>query len=75
MVPGSAIASSSALLAIVKLDKVVMLVDSDGGAEDLGLPSKEISGEEEGKADRWDCSATPGSPRDIATGVAAGSRN
>ena len=72
---GSGIDSSSRPSAIVKSDMVVMLIDGDGGAEDVGLLSEGISrvGEERG-GDRC-CSATLGSPRDVATGVAAGSRD
>ena len=64
---------------MVKSDKAVMLVDGDGGAEDFGLHSEGISGAGEGRVGGWvggwDCSPTSGSPRDVATGVAAGSRD
>ena len=73
MVSGSRIGSSSILSAAVKSDKPVMLVDGDGGAEDFGLLSGEISGAGKGTAGGCDCSPVPGSPRDVATGVAAGS--
>ena len=46
IVSGSGIGSSSRLSAIVKSDKAVTvtLIDGDGGAKDLGLLSKGISG-------------------------------
>ena len=52
---------------------VEMLIDGDGGAEDIGLLSERISGAAEGRASELGCSTTLGSPRDVATGVAAGS--
>ena len=60
---------------MVKSDKVLILVDGDGGAEDfgLGLLLERVSGAGEGRVGGWDFSPTPGSPRDVATGVAAGS--
>ena len=62
---------------MVKSDKAVMLVDGDGGAEDFGLHSEGISGAGEGRVGGWvggwGCSLAPGSPRDVTTGVAAGS--
>ena len=73
MVSGSSVGSSSILSAIVKPDKPVMLVDGDGGAEAFGLLSGEISGAGKGTVAGCDCSPVPGSPRDFATGVAAGS--
>ena len=73
MVSGSRIGSSSVLSAIVKSDKAVMLVDGDGGVEDFGLLSGEIFGAGNGTVGGRDCSPVPGSPRDVATGVAAGS--
>jgi len=75
IVSGSRTSSSSRLSAIVKSDNAVMLVDGDGGAEDigLGLLFEGISGASEGRVGGRDCSPTPGSPRDVATGVAAGS--
>ena len=73
MVSGSSVGLSSILSAIVKSDKPAMLVDGDGGAEDFGLLSGEISGAGEGTVGGCDCSPVPGSPRDVAMGVAAGS--
>ena len=49
IVSGSRMDSSSRLSAIVKSDKAVMLVDGDGGAEDLRLSPGRISGMGEGK--------------------------
>ena len=51
---------------MVKSDIVVMLVDGDGGFEG-------VSGTGEGSVGVWGCSVVPGSPRGVATGVAAGS--
>ena len=66
---GSRIGSSSRLSAVVKLDKPVMLVDGDGGIEELGLVPEGISGVGDGRVEVWGCSSTSGSPSDVATGV------
>ena len=62
---------------MVKSEKVDMLVDGDGGAEDFGLHSEGISRAGKGRVGiwvgGWDCSTTPGRPRGVATGVTAGS--
>ena len=75
MVSGLEIGSSSRLSATVKSDKAVMVIDGDVGAEDFGLLSEGISGAGKGEVGGWGCSPMSGSPRDVATGVAAGSRD
>ena len=60
---------------MVKSDKADILVDGDGGAEDfgLGLLLEGMAGASEDRVGDWDFSPIPGRPRDVATGVAAGS--
>ena len=66
MVSGSSAGLSSILSAAVKSDKPVMLVDGDGGAEDFGLLSGEISEQARG---RWvDVTQSPYNARSISHG-------
>ena len=72
-VPGSTAGSSSRLSDRVKSDNADILVDGDGGAEDLTLSSEGCSGFCGEGVGVWGSSPNFGSPRDVATGVAAGS--
>ena len=73
MVPGSGsrIGSSSRPSPVVKSDKPVILVDGDGGTEEFEPVPAEISGVRDGRVGVRGCPLTPGSPSDVATGVAA----
>lgn len=57
----------------MKSDRPVILVDGDGGVEGFGFWFERISGVGDGGVGVRDCPSTPGSPSDVATGVAAGS--
>jgi hypothetical protein len=68
---GSGISSPLRLSAIVRSDKVAVLIGGDGEIEESELVPEGISGVDDGRVGVRDCSPTPESPGEAAMEVAA----